>query len=56
MENVQKEICKNWIYSIIGFITQVKHININIIHTYCFVNHEAIILKILPQELKVVLH
>jgi hypothetical protein len=41
--------------SIKGFITLAKQININIIHTHCFLHREALISKTLPQELKSVL-
>lgn len=41
--------------SIKGFITLAKQININIIHTHCFLHREALIAKTLPQELKAVL-
>jgi hypothetical protein len=38
-----------------GFITLAKQININIIHTHCFLHCEALIAKTLPQELKAIL-
>lgn len=41
--------------SIEGFITLAKQIYINLIHTHCFLHHEALISKIFPQELKAVL-
>jgi len=41
--------------SIKGFITLEKQININIIHTHCFLHCEALISKTLPQELEAVL-